>query len=388
MNEFPASAATQVTLANWRTHPFNQWSFHHVRELIPTADIPAGAPGLHPWTAAPADLSAITVDMPSGPIAFGQWQADTATDGLVVAHKGRIVHESYANGMGPGTPHILMSVSKSMLGLLAGILAARGTLDIARPVTDYIPEVRDTAFRDATIRNLLDMRVGVAFDEDYLATTGPIIAYRRAQGWNPALPGEPPSDLRSFFTTLVATDGRHATRFHYVSPCTDLLGWVIERAAGQRYADLMSELLWQPMGAETNAYITVDRLGAPRAAGGQCTTTRDLARVGQIVLDGGRGIVPADWIEDMWSNGDSDAWAVGSFTAYYPGRRMHYRSKWYVEHGDAPLLFCLGVFGQNLFVDRQNQIVIAKFSSQAPPLDAGLIDATARGVAAIRRALR
>ena len=290
--------------------------------------------------------------------------------------------------MGPGTPHILMSVSKSMLGLLAGILAARGTLDIARPVTDYIPEVRDTAFRYATIRNLLDMRVGVAFDEDYLATSGPIIAYRRAQGWNPALPGEPPSDLRSFFTTLVATDGRHATRFHYVSPCTDLLGWVIERAVGQRYADLMSELLWQPMGAETNAYITVDRLGAPRAAGGQCTTTRDLARVGQIVLDGGRGMVPADWIEDMCSNGDSDAWAVGSFTAYYPGRRMHYRSKWYVEHGDAPLLFCLGVFGQNLFVDRQNQIVIAKFSSQAPPLDAGLIDATARGVAAIRRALR
>jgi CubicO group peptidase (beta-lactamase class C family) len=89
------------------------------------------------------------------------------------------------------------------------------------------------------------MRVGVAFEEDYLAASGPMIAYRKTN-WNPLEPGEAPSDLRSFYRELVRSDGPHEGRFHYVSPNTDLLGWVMERAAGKRYADLLSELLWRP----------------------------------------------------------------------------------------------------------------------------------------------
>ena len=84
--------------------------------------------------------------------------------------------------------------------------------------------------------------------------------------------------------------GPHGGPFNYVSPNTDLLGWAIERAMGRRYADLMSELIWKPMGARRSAYITVDRLGAPRCAGGVCATVRDLARVGQLIVeDGARG---------------------------------------------------------------------------------------------------
>ena len=97
------------------------------------------------------------------------------------------------------TPHILMSVSKSLLGLLAGVVAAGGDLEPERPVTAYIPEVAGTAYRGATIRRLLDMRAGVAFDEDYLASSGAIIAYRKAANWNPLDPGDHPSDLRSFY---------------------------------------------------------------------------------------------------------------------------------------------------------------------------------------------
>ena len=86
-------------------------------------------------------------------------------------------------------------------------------------------------------------------------------------------------------------------------------------SSGQRYADLMSELLWQPIGAADSAYITVDRLGAPRAAGGMCTTTRDLARVGQMMVEGGthrgRQVVPEAWIETITHDGDSEAWDSG-----------------------------------------------------------------------------
>ena len=116
----------------------------------------------------------------------------------------------------------------------------------------------------------------------------PIVDYRKAQNWNPLAPGDIPSDLRSFYQNLTTADGPHGGKFYYVSPNTDLLGWVMERATGRRYADLVSELLWQPMGAERSAYITVDRLGAPRCAGGFCCTARDLARFGLMVLAKGK----------------------------------------------------------------------------------------------------
>jgi CubicO group peptidase (beta-lactamase class C family) len=124
-----------------------------------------------------------------------------------------------------------------------------------------VPEVGGTAYQGATMRRLLDIRAGVAFDEDYLATSGPIITYRKATNWVPLDPGEVPSDLRSFFRTMTERDGPHGGRFHYVSPNTDLLGWVIERVTGRRYPDLISALIWRPMGAARSAYITVDRLG-------------------------------------------------------------------------------------------------------------------------------
>ena len=104
----------------------------------------------------------------------------------------------------------------------------------------------------------------LASDEDYTATSGPIVEYRKATNWHPLGPGECPSDLRSFYQGSRAPEGKHGGRFHYVSPNTDLLGWVIERATGQRFADLMSRYVWKPMGAQHSAYITVDRLGAPR----------------------------------------------------------------------------------------------------------------------------
>ena len=153
----------------------------------------------------------------------------------------------------------------------------------------------------------------------------------------------------------------------------------------------MSELIWKPLGAEHSAYITVDRLGAPRCAGGFCATVRDLARVGQLIAHGGaRGsaqIVPEAWIEDIVENGDPEAWSAGDLAGYFPGVPMRYRSQWYVQGGKAPVVFALGIHGQYLFVDRTHGIVIAKVSSQALPLDAERITLTMRAVSRIRQFL-
>ncbi len=382
MHGFPPAPADQVTLANWRTPPLGRWAFQHVREVVPSAEIAHDPDGVWTLKGDGADLSGLGIDAAL---------AVTATDALVVLHDGRIVFESYANGMTANTPHILMSVSKSVLGVVAAILAGQGRFDRAAPVTALIPEVSGSAYGGATLGQLLDMRAGVLFDENYEATSGAIIAYRRAQGWNPPAPGEAPSDLRGFFPTLGEADGPHGGRFHYVSPNTDLLGWALERATGERYADLVSRLLWAPMGAQRDAYITVDRLGAPRCAGGVCTTARDLARLGLLIAqDGardGRQIIPAAWIDDITSNGDPVAWDGGDFAHLFPGAAMHYRDKWYVTREARPLLFGLGVNGQNLFIDRAGGLVIARFASQAAALDVPAIGTTMAMVAAIRARL-
>lgn len=387
MHGFPPAPEGQVTLANWRTSPFSRWAFHHVREIVPSADIPNDPATALEFPSAPADMEALRIDGDGHrALSLDEFLDETSTDGVVIVHRGRVVFERYANGMTAESPHILMSVSKSLLGLLAGALAARGDLEPDRSVTDVVPEVAGTAYQGATIRHLLDMRAGVAFDEDYLATSGPIITYRKAANWNPPAPGDTPADLRSFYQEMTKSAGPHGGPFNYVSPNTDLLGWVIERATGERYADLLSELLWKPMGAARSAYITVDRLGAPRCAGGVCATVRDLARVGQSMVEGGaRGgkqVVPESWIEDITRNGDRDAWALGNGAQYFPGLPIRYRSKWYVLDGEAPMLFGLGIHGQNLFVDRPRGIVVAKVSSQAIPMD------TARIVLATRAASR
>jgi CubicO group peptidase (beta-lactamase class C family) len=384
MQGFPPTPDAQVTLANWRKAPHNRWAFQHVRELVPSTDIANDPGAVRVLPSATVDLSGIQVPDGGAALPFNAFMEQTDTDALVVLHRGRLVYEHYANGMTAETPHILMSVSKSVLGLLVGILAGRGELDLEAPVSAYVPEVAGTAYADARLRDLLDMRAGVLFDEDYLATGGPIIEYRKATNWEPLDPGQPPSDLRSFYATLTERDGAHGRPFHYISINTDLLGWCIERATGRRYGDLVSELLWQPMGAERSAYITVDRLGAPRCAGGFCATARDLARLGLLFAEGGNGVVPEGWLNDIVTGGDRDAWAQGAGAENYPDLPMRYRSQWYVLERASPMAFAIGVFGQSLYVDRRNGFVMAKFSCQALPVDQELKMLTIRAAEAVR----
>ena len=371
-----------ATLANWRTAPFNRWAFHHVRELIPTADIPNDPRRMRELPAHKQNLD-LRIEPDSGePLTLAQFLAETQTDGFAVVHRGRLVAEHYDGGMTEEKPHILMSVSKSMLGLLISEIG----LDPKRRVVDFIPGMKDTAYRDATLRDLLDMRAGIVWDENYLATSGPIVEYRKATGWNPLGPGDTPSDLKSFYVHIRETKA-HGGPVHYVSPNSDLLGWLVEQATGERYAELMSKLVWQKAGAERSAYITVDRLGAPRCAGGMCTTLRDLARVGQWLIEERSG-----WLRDLETQGDAKAWAAGDLAEVFRRLPMRYRSQWYVLDANrdkkaAPLVFGWGIHGQHLFIDRTNEIVVARFASQALPVDPARMALMLRAVSELRKTL-
>lgn len=367
MQGFPPDPETRVTLANWRTQPYSSWGFHHVREIVPSAEIRND----------PADVWALDDGAPLiDPAVLEAAVAETNTDALVVLHKGKVVHELYRNGMTAEDPHILMSVSKSVLGLLAGILEGKSLLDISAPLTDYIPELDGTAYDGATVRQALDMQVGLVFSEDYTATGGPIIEYRKAANWNPLPAGEEPLDLRSFQLTLTESTGPHGQSFRYASPVTDLMAWVMERATGTRYADLLSDFLLRPMGAERPGYITVDRIGGARAAGGVCLTARDLARIGALMANGGRRgdgrvVVPESWVTDILENGSAEAWDKGDFAAYYPGVPTHYRAKWYVHLGPEPFLRGVGIHGQYLFADPARDLSVAWFASETVAATSG-----------------
>ena len=375
MRGFPPAPEHQVTLANWREAGFNKWAFHHVREVLPTANVSRGDGALCELARRPVDCDAVAFEDSRGrETTIGRFLADSATDGAIVLHEGRVIFEHYDNGMTPETPHILFSVTKSVTATLTGILADKGTVDPNAPVTDYVPEIAGSAYGDATLRHLLDMTVGVQFVEDYEDPTGDTARYRMATGWIPFNGKGTTDGLRKFLPTLPKA-GEHGEAFHYVSPNTDLLGWVLERATNTPFAELLSREIWRPMGAERDAYIALDPFGAPRAAGGLCVTLRDLARFGQMHLQhglaGGQRIVPARWLADLRENGDPAAWAKGGYESMADWR---YRSKWYVAPGGA---YCgLGIHGQTVFVDPATNLVAAKFSSQPSALDEAL-DATA-----------
>ena len=194
MDDFPPAPDRLVTLANWRKAPFCAWGFRNVRRLIPTANIAASGAARALETSL-EEIGHIGFNGHDGePTTVGRALRATHTDAFVVLRRGRIAMEWYGHGMSAATPHIVFSVSKSICGTLGGILVDRGLLDPDDGVIDYIPELADSVYAGCTIRHLLDMAVGIAFNEDYEDPRGDVVRYRHAAGWDPLPAGETPID--------------------------------------------------------------------------------------------------------------------------------------------------------------------------------------------------
>src|SRR5580693_7142748 len=294
---FPHSAL--VTLGNWQEPPFNRWAFQHLRELIPTVRISRGGGPARSLPRAERDLAGLTFRSGERELTIGEMLAESYTDGFLVLHRGRIVTEQYFNGMAPDTPHLLMSVSKSIVSTVAGILAGQAQLEPAGPVERIVPELAGTSFAGATVQDLLDMRAGTRFDENYASLDADVRTYERVYRWRPDTAEPRPPDALSYYPTLV-NDGEHGGPFRYRSILTDVLGWVLERAGGARLHELISRLVWQPMGAEFDAEITVDGHGNAMADGGVCATLRDLGRFGLLFAGLADGpAARAAWVADI-----------------------------------------------------------------------------------------
>ncbi len=393
MSGFPPESESQVTLANWQDPPFNRWSFQHLREVIPTQRISRG-------TGPARDLAPLT-DETLGDVVvhrlgdrrstFGDVLADTWTDAVVVLHDGRLVFERYGNEMEPATPHLLMSVTKSIVGCVTGILVEQGLIDVDQPANEYVPEVAGSGYDGATVRQLLDMRTGVAFREEYTNPEAEVRVMERHMGWRPGADDDQPRGMYGYLASL-GRDGDHGGAFVYRSADSDLLGWVCERAADARMADLISTLVWQPMGAEFDAEVTCDCLGTAIHDGGLSARARDVARFGQLVLDDGRvsgePVLSAEWLQRARIL-DPDirrAFAASSSEPFLTGG--WYRSQfWFTPGPLGDLQLCLGIHGQLILIDRATRTVSVKLSSWPDAQDPTALLDTIRGFVAVGRHL-
>ncbi|EMC93676.1 hypothetical protein BAUCODRAFT_125512 [Baudoinia panamericana UAMH 10762] len=373
-------AEAQATLGNWRDAPHSQWGFANVDKIILTEAIKASKQpkAFEDEKKSFNDFKIRLLQIPI--LSLSSYLQHTSTDGIVVLHKGTVGYEHYDHGNTGTTKHILMSITKSVTGLITGILSEKGVIDLNAPIKQYVPEA-SSIFDDVTVQQCLDMSSGIKYNDN-------IPEYRGAAGWAPLPPDAKALTLHHFLSTVEAPTTGPGSAFNYCSLNTDLLGWALERASGRKLAELITELLWQPLGAESDALLTVDSEGSPRNAGGLCATVRDLARLGQLVAEGGRGIVPPGWIDDMLNGGDKALWSKGAFAPMFYGNysSVAYRSCWYADSETATLI-AIGIHGQQLMVDVKNNIVMAKTASQADPVSGMNIVANVLAFKEFRRIL-
>lgn len=390
MQGFPPAAQMRPPMIDWDRAPWNRWAFQHVRELVPTTAIRRSAQpsALATGTAALNDFTYKGIDGQA--TSFAQMLDDTYTDAIYVWKNGRMLHESYHNGMNERSLHLLQSVSKSITAAAAGSLIAEGLLDPSQPITTYLPELAATAWNGATLQQVLDMTSGVRFTEDYDVRDSDVGKMDYASGWKPAPDGvdvaDWPTCMWEQILQMQVAETAHGSRFNYRSIETDVLAHAMERVAGKRLPQIISERIWQPMGAAEDADITVDRSGYGLACGGICASLRDMARFGMMLLNGGRAegrqVMPEAWCQDI-RHGAHGLYDEDNYKSWPNGA---YRNQFWVEDSTLGRHYCFGVFGQMVMVAPDTGMMVVKLSSWPDFIDEDLYNQTMAGLRAVEAA--
>ncbi len=369
MQGFPPAADKTIrfTDPDYFAFPKLRWTVCNFRQLMPTAGVDNGSRGASMLsTALDASLDQVTFT-PLGTDKKMRWKDvfdANYTDGVMVLHHGKVVYERYDGCLTPNTLHGAMSVTKSLTGLLGEILVAEGKLDEKALVGRLIPELKGSAFGDATVRQVMDMTTALDYSEDYADPNAEVWTYAKAGSPLPTPPGY--TGPRSYVDYLqtVKKKGNHGEAFGYKTVNADALGWLIARATNTSVADLLSERIWSRLGTEREAFYTVDSIGTPFAGGGFNATLRDMARLGQMMLDGGRWgdaqIVPPAAIASIRHGGKKETFAKAGYSLL-PG--WSYGGMWWISNDDHGAYAARGVHGQTIWIDPAADMVIVRFAS-------------------------
>ena len=371
---------------DWDRPPWNRWSCQPIREIVPTVEVWRGEMPVRALPNAPVDLEALpVVDSVGSPTSLIGLLDETYTDGFLVLKNGTVVFERYFNGMTPRTLHLSQSMAKSVTASVCGILVGRGLIDPAALVTDYLPDLSNTGWAGASVQHVLDMTTGVRFSEEYTDPYSEMGQTDVAAGWKPIPPGSDPdfkwpSNVWDLILGLKDRTRPHGAAFEYRSIETDVLAFIMERVSGKRLAELISHELWQKIGVEESACFTVDSAGYALADGGFNATLRDYGRFGQMLLENGGGIVPAQWIETTRTSVHGP-----HFNESLPEGGYH--NQFWIVDPRSRALTCRGVFGQLIHIDWDNQMVVVKLSTYPDFTNTAYSIATRKAIDAIAAAL-
>lgn len=286
-------------------------------------------------------------------ISTAEFLQRTETTGLTVLHNGVQVLENYYQAANASDRFTSWSVAKSVVGMLTAIAVERGDINsIDDPVKNYVQELDGKAWGEVPVRDLLRMASGIRFSEIYDEQLSDInmLFYRTF------LLGAP---VRDVIADLPAARPP-GEAFHYISPNTQILAWVLESATGKPVSEYAADALWQPLGMQDEAIWSLDQSGVELGFCCLNITLRDYAKLGQLYLQQGvwrnRQLLPAGWVREATRR--PEAWlAAGNG---YPERGYGYHL-WVPKDPDQEYFFN-GVWGQTVWVSEKHQVVIAKTS--------------------------
>ena len=372
MRGFPPPLEQRVRLDQVYADPrLTHWYMQHAREISGTADLSCRHAPIAQLTEHPMDLDGVKVSRADGE----HWTLDemlraTCVDAFAILQRGRLVYERYFHGMNPETPHLYQSVTKALASCVAATLIDDGGLGVDDEVAAVVPELAGSAYGDACVRHLLDMSVGIDYEDELDKPEYHGARLCRLEGVQPALADDEPGSAYDF-ATRARKKGEHGEVFHYVSLNTFVLGWVMERATGTSMPELLRTRLWSKLGTEHDAYILLDGAGSAQLDGGFASSLRDLARFGLMLSQdgafGGAQVVPAWWIDDVRRHGDKAAFKAAAATwddpRSYEG--CSYRDCFWVCETDDHIAFSgVGWLGQRVYVAQDTGVVVAMFSSR------------------------
>jgi CubicO group peptidase (beta-lactamase class C family) len=390
MKGFPPPPEKIVRLSTVLKFPNGRWAFHHMRELGPTAQVWRGDDKPSALREMPQEMGTLSFeDDRGGKITLADWQRTTFTDGLLVLHKGAVVYQKHYSGMAAHQPHSLWSMSKSFTGLLATMLIKEGVIDPNALVTKYLPELKDSAWADATVQQTLDMTTGVAYNENFRDPSSGIFQYLHAAGLLPAPPTySGPRTIPDLLVTL-KKEGEHGAGFKYKTVDTEVMGWLLQRVTGKSYAALLSERLWSRIGAQDDAYVWVDPIGTQISSVGFSATLRDLGRVGETLRTAGRSngrqVIAESVIAEIRKGADIEKFKASGQAVRYG---YSYHNQWWVPHDRDGTFEMKGLNGQHMHINPAAELVIVKLSSHPAGDTSVTHNLDRRAFAAIAAALR
>lgn len=331
-----AMPPTGLPLAQWSPEQ-RQVAYRNFEKVMPGPTVKRGA-SVHALTPATRQIEPL-VTFDDATLTAARFMELNGVSGLIAVKNGAVVLERYAFGRAPDDRWVSFSVTKSMTSTLLGTALADGHIkSLHDPVTRYLPALKGSVYDKVTIRDLITMRSGAQWNEDY----GDPDADVWKVGMLPPVDGVNPT-LRYMKGLQRAAPAGQV--FSYNTGETDLAGLLVSAAVGKPLHQYLSEKIWAPFGMERDASWPADTGGHER--GGCCLamTLRDYARFGLFMLGGGQAggkhVVPTDWVAQATTPQVTE-----------PGYGYFW---WTFPHAYA----ARGIYGQAIYVYPEEQLVVA-----------------------------